>query len=241
MKDDKCASSPPVRRDTIMAQRLTPQKILTNLRQYWLELTIGLIVIGLLTYALVFGLYRINGALKYDSAIFYLVCFGFTSFFLNRQGAKFLDRLFFSILSMLAGVVLFEIVYHYGFGISQAQLVSDFSFLGNSGSGFPLDWYLLIFASLFVGRKYMGLNKSLLAISAFGAVVMFLWIGSGYPQTFNPPWIANYLPIYSTFHISYSGPAMIIHYAEFYNWITKPIAVIPAFFFNKNPRLAAPK
>ena len=208
--------------------------IFTNLRRYWLELIIGLVVISFLGYSLLLGLYRFEGGLKYASAVSYLLCFGLTSFFLNRQSAKLLDRIFLSTLSMLAGIVLFEIVYHYGFGISQAQLVSDFSYLGNAATnGFPLDWYLLIFASLFIGRKYMSFNKSLLALSIFGGIAMFFWIASGYPQTFNPPWTANYLPIYSTFHISYPGPGKIIRYAEFYNWITKAIAVIPAFFFNK--------
>lgn len=214
--------------------RFDRTRISRELNRYWLEIFLGFVIIGLSGYALVFGLYRFEEGLKYPSAIFYILCFCLTSYFLNRQGAKLLDRVFLSTLSMLAGIVLFEIVYHYGFGISQAQLVSDFSYLGNSAAnGFPLDWYLLIFASLFIGRKYMSFNKSLLALSIFGGVAMFFWIASGYPQTFNPPWTANYLPIYSTFHISYPGPGKIIRYAEFYNWITKAIAVIPAFFFNK--------
>lgn len=208
----------------------------THLPRYWLELILGSVVIGLLGYSSLSGSYRFDEkSLLYSSAISYLLCFALTSFFLNRQGAKFLDRFFLSTLSMLSGIVLFEIVYHYGFGISQAQLVSDFTYFGNAFSDgfFPLIWYLLIFVSLFIGRKYMHFNKSLAFLCVIGGVIMFLWIGSNYPQAFSPPWVATYLPIYYTFHVSYSSPSMILQYAKFYNSVAKLIAVIPAFFFNK--------
>jgi hypothetical protein len=218
-----------------MLPRLARENVLITVRRYFLELIIGLVVIGLFGYALATGGYWLYGALKYSSVIAYLVCFDLTAFFLNRQGAKLLDRIFLSILSTLAGIVLFEIIYHYGFGISSSLLIMDLSYLGNAAQNgsFPLDWYLLIFACLFIGRKYMHLNKSLLALCAFGAVAMFFWIGSGYPQTFSPPWTATYLPVYYTLHVTYTSPQMIVSYAEFFNWITKPIAIIPAFFFNK--------
>jgi hypothetical protein len=219
-----------------MVQVLARENVIENLRRYWLELIIGIVVISLLMYALVSGSYWLSGALKFSSTVSYFLCFGLTLFFLNRQNAKLLDRVFLSTLSMLAGIVLFEIVYHYGFGFSFGLLANDLSYLGNAAENgaFPLDWYLLIFACLFVGRKYMGFNKSLVALCVIGAVAMFLWIGSGYPQTFSQPWTATYLPIYYTLHVTYSSPEMIINYARFFNWITKlPIAVIPAFFFNK--------
>lgn len=138
---------------------------------------------------------------------------------------------------MVSGIVLFEIVYHYGFGIPSLHdfLTFELTFLGNQSANgyFSLDWYLLIFASLFIARKYMALNKALLAVTFFGAIVMFAWIGSGFPQLFNPPWTADYLPVYRTFHVVYSSPGMIIQYAQFFNGIAKIISVIPALFFNK--------
>lgn len=194
-------------------------------------------------YSLFSDSYYVSTGLLYASLIAYLLCFTLTSFFLNRQGLKFFDRIFYSLLSMLAGIVLFEIVYHYGFGISQAQITKDFTFLGNgSGNGFfPLDWYLLIFASIFIGRKYMALNRSLFFMILFGAIVMFVWIGSGYPQNFDPPWTANYLPIYQIFHVVYTTPNMIVECARFFNDLAKTIAIIPAFFFNKKLRVSSVK
>jgi hypothetical protein len=138
---------------------------------------------------------------------------------------------------MIAGIILFEIVYHYGFGLSPGQLQAELTYFGNSPANqFPLIWYLLIFASLFIGRKYMAPNVPLVLMAIYGALVMFFWIGMGYPQTFTPPWTANYLPVYSTFNVNYTGPQMIVNYAIVFNWLSKGIAVIPALFFNKKIR-----
>lgn len=219
----------------MLAPGIARTNVTTALRQYWFELILGLGIAGISLYSLFSHSSYVAVGLLYASLISYLLCFTLTSFFLNRQNVKFLDRMFLSILSMLAGIILFEIVYHYGFGISQAQLIKDFTFLGNGTAqgSFPLDWYLLIFVSIFIGRKYMTFNKSLIVLTLFGAVAMFVWIGSGYPQSFDPPWTANYLPIYQTFHVVYTTSNMIVQYASFFTDISKTIAIIPAFFFNK--------
>ena len=139
----------------------------------------------------------------------------------------------YSILSMVAGIVLLEIVYHYGFGIPglHAFLKYELLFFGNQSANgyFELDWYLLILSTLFIGRKYMAFNKPLIVIVVAGAAIMLAWIGSGYPQVFSPPYVAAYDPL----NIKYSSPAMIITYGQFFSGIAKIIAVIPAFFFNK--------
>jgi hypothetical protein len=181
-----------------------------------------------------------GNSLLYPSLICYLACFTLTSFFLKRQGVRFLDRLLISVMSTVSGIILFEIVYHYGFGIPSLDyfFTHELTFLGNQSANgyFSLDWYLLIFLSLFIARRYMALNIALVAVVFLGAIVMFAWIGSGYPQFFNPPWVANYSPIYQTFHVVYSSPKMISEYARYFNGIAKIISIIPAFLFYKAVR-----
>ena len=210
-------------------------------RFYWFELMASLVILAVALYALVLGSYNVAGtSLLYPSVICYLVCFTLTSCFLNRQGVRFLDRLFISVLSMISGIILFEIVYHYGFGIPNLNdfLTHELTFLGNQSANgyFSLDWYLLIFSSLFVARKYMAFSKPLVALASFGAIVMFAWIGSGYPQLFDPPWVANYAPIYQTFHVVYSSQNMIAEYARYFNGIAKIVSIIPAFLFYRASR-----
>jgi len=219
-----------VRHDSVRRRTVAP------LKRYWLELTLGLGIIGISLHALLSHSYQLIGATLYASVICYSLCFTLTLFFLHRQNVKFLDRIAYSILSMLSGIIFFEFAYHYGFGISIAQLSKDFSFLSNNGwVSFPLDWYLLVLVPLFIGRKYMAVNKSLIVYTLASAIVMFGWIGSGYPQDFPPPWTANYAPIYEAFHVVYSSSAMIVEYSQLFNSFSKLIAVVPAFFFNKKP------
>jgi hypothetical protein len=188
-----------------------------TLKRYRIELGLGLATIAISLYSLLSNSYNlVERGLTYPSLISYLSCFIITSYFLNRQNVKFPDRMLFSVLSTLAGIVLFEIVYYYSFGISQAELIKDFTFLGNgSGEGFfPLIWDLLIIAALIIGRKYMAMNKSLLVLIFVSGIIMALWIGIGYPQ-------------------DDSGSKTSIEYGKFFDGIAKVIAVIPAFLFNK--------
>jgi hypothetical protein len=215
-----------------------PQNASSVAKFYWFELIASLFILAVSIYALITSSYNVAGSsLLYPSLICYLACFTLTSFFLHRQGAPFLDRLLVSVLSMLSGIILFEIVYHYGFGIPNLNgfLTHELTFLGNQSANgyFSLDWYLLIFSSLFVARRYMAFNIPLVALSFFGAIVMFAWIGSGYPQLFDPPWVANYAPIYQTFHVVYSSQNMIAQYARYFNGVAKIISIIPALFFNR--------
>jgi len=207
--------------------------------RYWFEVIASLFILVVALGALVSSSYNVaGGSLLYPSLISYLTCFTLTSLLLNRQGVRFLDKVLISGLSMVSGVILFEIVYHYGFGVSSlgSFLTYDLTFLGNQSANgyFSLDWYLLIFSSLFVARRYMAFNKPLVGVASFGAIVMFAWIGSGYPQLFDPPWVANYAPIYQTFHVVYSSPNMIARYAMLFNGIAKIICIIPALFFYKS-------
>jgi hypothetical protein len=215
-----------------------PHDISSVARFYWFEVITSFFIFAVALYALVSSSYNVPGSsLLYPSLICYLACFTLTSSFLKRQGVQFLDRLFISVLSMVSGIILFEIVYHYGFGIPSLDYfwTHELTFLGNQSANgyFSLDWYLLIFSSLFVARKYMAFNIPLFALALLSAIVMFAWIGSGYPQLFDPPWFANYLPIYKTFHVAYSSPNMIDQYARYFNGFAKIISIIPAFLFYK--------
>jgi hypothetical protein len=214
-------------------------------RFYLFELIAVAFILAIASYALVSNSYNVAGSgLLYPSLMCYLACFTLTSFFLKRQGARFLDRLLISVLSMVSGIILFEIVYHYGFGVPSFDyfFAHDLAFLGNQSANgyFSLDWYLLIFSSLFVARKYMAMNLPFFALVLIGGIVMFAWIGSGYPQLFNPPWVADYLPIYHTFHVVYSSPSMIVQYARYYNGVAKIISIIPALLFYKTARIGLP-
>src|SRR5487761_36740 len=201
----------------LAATRIVRPNVVRAVRKYWIELILGLVIVGISFYALLSGSYNVvEKGLTYPSLISYLSCFTLTLFFLHRQKLKFFDRILYSLISMLAGIVLFEIIYYYSFGLSQSELLRDFTFFGNGeGEGFfPLIWDLLITATLVLARRYMSMNKSLIAAVMFSVIVMVVWIKSCYSQV-----------------IALGSSTQF--YPKVFDGIAKTIALIPAFLFNK--------
>jgi hypothetical protein len=214
---------------------MTASKKWQLIRRYWFELALGIAIAAVAAYGLFFShSYYFHGSFTFHSLITYAACFTLCSFFLNRQGVGLTDRLLYSLATMAAGIVLYEIVYHYAYGVSVPLLVKNATFFGlDSGNGaFPLIWFLMTLAIPFLGRRYMGLNRPLFALIAFEAVVMFVWIGAGYPQAAYPSWWPAHAPIFH-FIKPTDGPGTIVFYGEVFSNMAKVIAVIPSFFFNK--------
>lgn len=206
-----------------------------NPRKYWLELILGLAIVGLLVYSALTGQFTVaGGAFTYPSLVSYTLCFVLTSFFLNRQGLKFLERIFYCFAAMASGIVLFELVYHYAYGVSSFHsfLHYELFFFGNQSANgyFSLDWYLIILVVPFIGWKYMKLNRTLIAVIIFSAVVMFFWIATGYPQFLYPQWFPSYGPYIDI--IQKGNTNQIVFYGELFNGVAKIIAIIPALLFN---------
>ncbi len=208
------------------------------LRKYWLESILGASLFAVFLYAALFGTYFVNGAFSYNSLIHYGSCFILASYFLNRQGVKVADRILYSLAIMASGIVLYEIVYHYGFGISYSILVQNATFFGldSNGTAFSLDWFVIIFVIPFAWRQYMSLgNWSLLILVTFEALVMFAWISTGYPQFQYPSWWPAYKVLFDVIPVVNGTPSSssILFYGGLFGELAKTISVIPAFFFNK--------
>lgn len=207
-----------------------------NPRKYWFELILGLAVIGLLVYSALTGQFTVaGGAFTYPSLVSYVLCFVLTAFFLNRQGLKFLERIFYCFAAMASGIVLFELVYHYAYGVSSFHSFLHYQlfFFGNQSANgyFSLDWYLIILVVPFIGWKYMKFNRTLIAVIIFSAVVMFFWVATGYPQFLYPQWFPAYSPYIDI--IQKGNTNQIVFYGELFNGPAKIIAIIPALLFNK--------
>src|SRR5579885_1608284 len=206
--------------------------------RYWLELILGILLIVFSLNWAISRSYYFNGGFTYPSLIAYGACFLLTCYFLNRQGVGIFDRVMYSLAAMASGIVLLEIVYHYGYGITSTLVLQNMSSLGlDSGNGaFPLVWFVIIFLIPFIGRRYMKLNWPLLGLVASGAVVMFGWISIGYPQFPWPQWWPAYNVYFTNVIATVNGKGVtssVVFYGELFRRMTKSISVIPAFFFNK--------
>jgi hypothetical protein len=214
-----------------------PMLRVLNPHKYWFELILGLAIIGILLYAIITLRFTVAGEeFTFPSLVSYALCFDLTSFFLNRRGLKFLDRIFYCFAAMASGIVLFELVYHYAYGVLSFQnfLHYQLFFFGNQSANgyFSLDWYLIILVVPFIGWKYMKINKLLLGVILFSGIVMFFWMATGYPQ-FNYP--AETFPAYRPLIdvIQRGNASQIRSYGELFNGLAKIIAIIPALLFNK--------
>jgi hypothetical protein len=207
------------------------------LRLYWLELIVGVAIVAIVAYEALSRSYYFNGNFAIHSLVTYAACFALCSFFLNRQKVEMADRVLYSLATMAAGIVLYEIVYHYGFGITSTILLRDVTYFGlDAANGyFPLVWFLIIIAIPFLGRRYMKMNKSLIAIIAFEASVISLWLSIGYPQPVYPSWFPAHSPVLNLIPYSNGVPDTnsIVLYGTLFANMAKVISVIPAFFFNK--------
>ena len=208
------------------------------LRRYWLEIILGAVLLALSLNWVVSRSYYFMGGFTYPSLIAYGSAFILTSYFLNRQEVGIFDRIMYSLATMASGIVLLEIIYHYGFGITSSLVLQNMSSLGlDSGNGaFPLDWFVIIFLIPFIGRRHMGFNWPLVALVAFGAVVMFGWISIGYPQFPWPQWWPAYNVYFTNVIPTVNGKGVtssIVLYGEIFSGMAKSISVIPALFFNK--------
>lgn len=213
---------------------------LTIFRKYFFELILGFAIAAILVYAALIREFTVGGgAFTYPSLISYALCFALTSYFLNRQGLKFLERIFYCFATMASGIVLFEIAYHYGFLAPSLEYVwvHDFTFLStqSTNGNFSLIWYLIIFSLPFIGRKYMALNKIFLAVFFFGGFVFLFWMAIGYPQFLYPQWWSSSFAVIKI--IPTNNPASEAYwvkvYGELFNGISKIIAIEPALLFNK--------
>ncbi len=206
------------------------------MRKYCFELVLGLVIIGALLYAAAERQFTVaGGALSYASLVFYSLCFALTSFFLNRQGLRFLERIFYCFAAMASGIVLFELVYHYAYGVLSFNdfLHYELFFFGNQSANgyFSLDWYLIILVVPFIGWKYMRVSKTLIAVIIFSSAVMFFWVATGYPQFLYPQWFPSYGPFIDI--IQKGNTNQIVFFGELFNGPAKIIAIIPALLFNK--------
>jgi hypothetical protein len=96
-----------------------------------------------------------------------------------------------SLVTMFSGVILYEIVYHYGFGLS--PLVGDLTtfdiqFVSSVHPQFPLLFASVVVCAPLLSWKYISINRPFLIVLSASIALFFVWIIIGYPQYTNPTW-----------------------------------------------------
>jgi hypothetical protein len=209
------------------------------LTRYWLEIILFILTAAILAWKHSFIFDRSFGGVLTASVAFMVLSFALTSFFLNRQGVGF-ERLFFGLISMVSGIWLFELLYHFGYPgtINTSAIVAGLStmnFNTDNGQTFPLLWSLIMIVLPFCGLRYMTISKSLLAIAALSVGFWAVWIWSGYPQWIAPQWwpaqkpLINLMPL----ALAHTENSLIVYWGYVWNSLCKVVEILPALLFNK--------
>lgn len=133
----------------------------------------------------------LSGSVLTATVVAPLLAFALTYSSLKARGVGG-ERVFVGLASVISGLILFEVVYHYGFPGAWGNLPSDLVYLNifpanlSDGLPFPVLFYSMIVAMPFTAYRFMRPNR-LFALLLFGALATFAaWEGLGYPQWSSP-------------------------------------------------------
>ena len=142
-----------------------------------------------------------------------------------RKRAKLFDSAIISALAMTSGIWLYEIAYHYSWGLD--GLLSDLSRASIALGGdvpFPIYFAGFLVALPLVVRQYVTLNRPFFVIAVISAVLFAVWLAIGFPQFWC---ICSYEPVWGVWW----PRASVEPLGYVMNSLTKLLAVVPAFLF----------
>jgi hypothetical protein len=192
-------------------------------------------IAAVLSYSLLRWSPILKGELLSASPISYASAYLLTSRLLRRQGVGAL-RIFISLCSMVSGIWLYEVFYHYAYGgVSFDRLVEEASTVGALtpavGGPFPLPYSVLMVLLVFVGYHYMRLTRWFFICLSISLLTFYLWVATGYPQFHHPEWWPSSTPLLA---IIPAEREAIIAYGLLFNSLTKlPTVLIPSTLFLK--------
>ena len=198
-----------------------------------------LIIVGVL-YGLIRQSFVILGQFLVASYLTYLAAFLITLHFLNKRKIGF-EKYFISICSMVSGIWLYEVFYHYSYayvlnlnGILADLLNFTFNTMVSTGSArFPLIWSIIMITLPFVGYKYMKLNRYFVLGAIFAILLFIMWYYAGYPQFFAPQWYPQLYPKIMIIPIKYAHTtsSIIVLWGYIFNSLSKILCVVPSLLF----------
>ena len=164
---------------------MNPVKRLSGIGIY--EIIAVLAMLAVVIFCLVQRSYFVRGYVLGASIVAYIMAFFLASFGLKKQGMG-LERIFFAVAATAASRFLFEIVYHYSFPVNGREIINNLANFSTNTSeaNFPLIWAVMMVLVIFTGYKYMQVTRWFWIAAGISAVLMGIWVFSGYPQWVHP-------------------------------------------------------
>ena len=179
-------------------------------------------------------------SILYASLVAMIAAFLITLFSLRRRGAGN-EALFVGLASAASGIWLYELVYHYAYGMSFLQLYLDARRIDISGTSagqlsvFPLAWSIIVILLPFAAYRSMSINPYFLAALAAGIALFVLWILFGFPQFSNVNWSSAWTGYREVILVPSTSRITI---AFVLNSLTKVLVCVPALLFLPRKKVA---
>ncbi|MGD1119261.1 MAG: hypothetical protein ABR886_07210 [Dehalococcoidales bacterium] len=148
----------------------------------------------------------VSGATLGASAIGWLSAALLASYGLKKQGMK-LSRIFYVLATMVTAIWLFELLYHYSYGISWSIFSEDIRYISvyTTDRVFPLIWSLMMISMVFTGYKYMNVGRWFWITLIVSLALFLFWIWIGFPQWSHPDWFPTHKQIIPLIPRSYKN------------------------------------
>jgi hypothetical protein len=174
------------------------------------------------------------------SVIAYLTCFVLTMLFL-RGRTKLFDRIMVSSATTASGIWLYEIAYHYSWGLG--GLLTDLSSPSVAiGGNAPFPIYFAVFLSALplMARQYIKLNRVFFVAAAISAILFAAWLSLGFPQFWcvcaSKPFSSFLLPGEFVKPDGWLSEASVEPLGYVMNSLTKLLAIVPAFLYYQDAK-----
>ncbi len=154
------------------------------------DLLMVLVVIGSVAAAVLNRSFMVTNGVLAGSTASAAFCFLLASRSLRRCEGVGYERMFVAACAMAGGIMLYELLYHFGWPDSWrvfGQSLTTFGLdLPRRGAPFSVLWAVMAFSTVFVGARYMRANRWFCFVGAMGAGLFLLWVAVGYPNYFEP-------------------------------------------------------
>jgi hypothetical protein len=128
---------------------------------------------------------------------------------------------------MISGIWLYELLYHYMWGLS--GLLTDLSRLSIAIGGpvpFPIYFAVALISLPLLARRYINLNASFYATFSLSMALFAVWHFSGFPQFWC---VCSYKPFWG----KWLSREIVEPLGYVFNSLTKIVCIVPALLFRQ--------
>ncbi len=169
------------------------------------DLAMVFVILGSLTVSVLNQSFIFTDKVLTGSIIGFGLSYLFASRSLRSRKEVGVERVFIGLGAMISSVWLFEIVWRL-WGWDTWHLIREQLLTLSFANPWPLSWALLMVSLVFVGVRYMEVNRWFILVFVLAIATFQVWKSAGFPQFPHPEWWPSKHPTIPLIPIEYSHP-----------------------------------